>query len=141
MERDGLVPGQLVLEPRDVRFDWTGLPTRWIPGEAQASHIINVLHLLLPEGERWFVETFKRALPLITDESLRADVIGFIGQEAIHAEAHQGVLDYFATQGLDTGPYLRHMEWLFRGSARRSPSTWRSWRRSSTSPRFSATGC
>jgi predicted metal-dependent hydrolase len=114
MERDGLVPGQLVLEPRDVRFDWTGLPTRWIPGEAQASHIINVLHLLLPEGERWFVETFKRALPLITDESLRADVIGFIGQEAIHAEAHQGVLDYFASQGLDTAPYIKHMEWLFR---------------------------
>ena len=111
---DHLVPGQLVLEPRDVRFDWTGLPTRWIPAEPQASHIINVLHLLLPEGERWFVETFKRALPLITDDSLREDVIGFIGQEAIHAEAHQGVLDYFATQGLDTRTYIRHMEWLFR---------------------------
>jgi uncharacterized protein len=111
---DDLVPGQLVLEPRDVRFDWAGLPTRWIPGEAKASHIINVLHLLLPEGERWFVETFKRALPLISDDSLREDVIGFIGQEAIHAEAHQGVLDYFATQGLNTGPYIRHMEWLFR---------------------------
>jgi len=37
---DDLVPGQLVLEPRDVRFDWTGLPARWIPGEPQASHII-----------------------------------------------------------------------------------------------------
>jgi uncharacterized protein len=111
---DDLVPGQLVLEPRDVRFDWTGLPARWIPGEPQASHIINVLHLLLPEGERWFVETFKRALPLITDDSLREDVIGFIGQEAIHAEAHQGVLDYFAAQGLDTGRYIRQVEWLFR---------------------------
>jgi predicted metal-dependent hydrolase len=114
MERDGLVPGQLVLEPRDVRFDWSGLPTRWIPGEPQASHIINVLHLLLPEGERWFVEAFKRALPLITDDSLREDVIGFIGQEAIHAGAHQGVLDHFAAEGLDTGPYIRQIEWLFR---------------------------
>jgi hypothetical protein len=100
MERDCLVPGHLVLESRDVHFDWAGLPAGWIPGEPQASHIINVLHLLLPEGERWFVDTFKRALPLITDDALREDVIGFIGQEALHAEAHQGVLDYFATQGL-----------------------------------------
>jgi uncharacterized protein len=107
-------PHQLVLEPRDVRFDWSGLPLQWIPGEPEASHIINVLHLLLPEGERWFVEVFKRALPLITDESLREDVIGFIGQEAIHAEAHQGVLDYFSAHGLDTSRYIKHMEWLFR---------------------------
>jgi uncharacterized protein len=114
MGQDSLEPGQLVLQPRDVHFDWTGLPLCWIPGQPRASHIINVLHLLLPEGERWFVQTFKRALPLITDETLREDVIGFIGQEAIHAEAHQGVLDYFGSQGLDTSAYIRHMEWLFR---------------------------
>ena len=103
----------LVLEPRDVRFDWTGLPPTWIPGEPVASHVINVLHLMLPEGERWFAATFQRALPLIDDDALREDVIGFIGQEAIHARAHQGVLDYFRANGLDPSPYVRHMEWLF----------------------------
>jgi predicted metal-dependent hydrolase len=97
-------PYGLVLQPRDVRFEWSGLPLRWIPGEPVASHVINVLHLLLPEGERWFVATFKQALPLIRDESLREDVLGFIGQEAIHAEAHEGVLDYFTEHGLDPGP-------------------------------------
>ena len=107
-------PDRLALQPRDVQFDWSGLPLRWIPGEPVASHVINVLHLLLPEGERWFVQTFREALPLIRDEELREDVLGFIGQEAIHAEAHQGVLDYFAARGLDPTPYVRHMEWLFR---------------------------
>jgi uncharacterized protein len=106
-------PDRLVLQPRDVAFDWTGLPLRWIPGEPVAGHVINVLHLLLPEGERWFVETLKQVLPMIRDEALREDVLGFIGQEAIHAEAHQGVLDHFAGQGLDPGPYVRQMEWLF----------------------------
>lgn len=106
-------PDRVVLRPREVAFDWTGLPLRWIPGEPVASHVINVLHLLLPEGERWFVQTLKQVLPLIHDEALREDVLGFIGQEAIHAEAHQGVLDYFAGQGLDPAPYVRHMEWLF----------------------------
>jgi predicted metal-dependent hydrolase len=107
-------PDRLVLQPRDVQFEWSGLPLRWIPGEPLASHVINVLHLLLPEGERWFVRTFRQALPLIHDEELREDVLGFIGQEALHAEAHQGVLDYFAVHGLDPQPYVRHMEWLFR---------------------------
>jgi uncharacterized protein len=111
---DNLIPSQLVLEPRDVHFDWTGLPLSWIPGQPHASHIINVLHLLLPEGERWFAKTFSQALPYITDERLRDDVTGFIAQESIHAEAHQGVLDYFAEHGLDTTRYIRHLEWIFR---------------------------
>jgi uncharacterized protein len=109
-----LEPGPIVLQPRDVCFDWSGLPLRWIGGEPEASHVLSTLHLLLPEGERWFVATFKRALPLIRDEELREDVIGFIGQEAIHAEAHQGVLDYYGQRGVDTTRYVRHMEWLFR---------------------------
>ncbi len=103
----------LVLQPRDVRFDWSRLPMHWIPGEPTATHTINVLHLLLPEGERWFVRVFKQALPLITDGRLREDVLGFIGQEAIHAEAHQGMLDHLLTEGLDPGPYVRQVEWLF----------------------------
>jgi predicted metal-dependent hydrolase len=104
----------LVLQPRDVRFDWSRVPVRWIPGEPMASHTINVLHLLLPEGERWFVRVFRQALPLIGDARVREDVLGFTGQEAMHAEAHQGVLDHLAEAGIDTGGYVRQMEWLFR---------------------------
>ena len=104
----------LVLQPRDVQFDWDALPMHWIPGEPLATHVVNVLHLLLPEGERWFVRTFKEALPLIRDEALREQVLGFIGQEAIHAEAHQGVLDHLLAKGLDPQPYVHQVEFLFR---------------------------
>ncbi|MFE0463072.1 metal-dependent hydrolase [Kitasatospora sp. NPDC058965] len=103
----------LVLEPRDVRFDWSALPLHWIPDEPFATHTVNVLHLLLPEGERWFVEVFKEALPLVRDEQLREEVLGFIGQESIHAEAHQEVLDHLLAQGLDPRPYVRQIAWLF----------------------------
>lgn len=104
----------LVLEPRDVRFDWSQLPLHWIPDEPMATHTINVLHLLLPEGERWFVRVLKDALPMIRDEQLREEVLGFIGQEAIHAEAHQEVLDHLLGQGLDPRPYIRQVTWFFR---------------------------
>jgi len=107
-------PRKVALHARNVAFDWAGLPLAWIPGEVFASHFINVLHLLLPEGERWFVKVFSEALPLIEDEELREDVVGFIGQEGMHAASHQGVQDYFNEHGLDTRPYVAEIEALFR---------------------------
>jgi predicted metal-dependent hydrolase len=58
-------PSKVALHARNVKFDWNGLPFEWIPGQHFASHYINVLHLLLPEGERWFVKVFSDMLPMI----------------------------------------------------------------------------
>lgn len=103
----------LVLEPRDVAFDWANLPLHWVPGEPFVTHTINVLHLLLPAGERWFVNVFTQALPLIKDDKLREEVHGFMGQELIHARSHQSVLDHWKAKGIDTDPYVRQIEWMF----------------------------
>ena len=105
---------QIVLHARDVEFDWSKLPMHWIPGQPQATHTINVLHLALPEGERWFVEVFKQAVPLIRDERLKEDVLGFIGQEAMHAEAHDGAAGHLESAGVAVRPYIAQMEWMFR---------------------------
>jgi predicted metal-dependent hydrolase len=86
----------------------------WIPREPFATHVLNVLHLLLPEGERWFCRAFQQALPLITDNRLAEDVRGFIGQEAVHAEAHQGVLAHLPVKGLDPEPFVENVSWIFR---------------------------
>ena len=99
--------------PRRVRFEWEQTPMHWVPGDPQTTHTINVLHLLLPAGEKWFVRVYRQALPLITDDSLRADVKGFMGQEAVHSRAHAGVLDHLKAQGLDPDPYTRRVDWLF----------------------------
>jgi predicted metal-dependent hydrolase len=101
------------LQARRVRFAWDATPMHWVPGDAETTHIINVLHLLLPAGERWFVEVYKEALPLITDDRLRADVRGFMGQEAVHARAHAAVLEHLNDLGLDPAPFTRRIDWLF----------------------------
>ncbi|MFD9334603.1 metal-dependent hydrolase [Streptomyces sp. NPDC060028] len=101
------------ISPRRVAFDWTTTPLHWIPDEPTATHVINVLHLLLPAGERWFVKVFKEALPLVTDSGLRRDVKGFMGQEATHSVQHAYVLDHLAEQDLPTGAYTRHVDFLF----------------------------
>ncbi|WP_405686204.1 MULTISPECIES: metal-dependent hydrolase [unclassified Streptomyces] len=101
------------ITPRRVSFDWAATPLHWIPDEPTATHVINVLHLLLPAGERWFVKVFKEALPLVADPELLKDVKGFMGQEATHSVQHSHVLDHLAAQRLDTAAYTRHVDFLF----------------------------
>jgi predicted metal-dependent hydrolase len=101
------------LKARNVSFGWEDTPLHWLPGDPFATHTINVLHLLLPAGERWFVHVYKQVLPHIKDDRLREDVIGFIGQEAMHAAAHDDVLPHLRRLGLDPTPYTAQVDWLF----------------------------
>ncbi|MEV6699191.1 metal-dependent hydrolase [Streptomyces sp. NPDC051453] len=105
--------GHHAITPRRVSFDWETTPLHWIPGEPTATHVINVLHLLLPAGERWFVRVFKEGLPLVDDPELLGDVKGFMGQEATHSVQHAYVLDHLAAQRLDTGDFTKHVDFLF----------------------------
>ncbi|MEU3374544.1 metal-dependent hydrolase [Streptomyces sp. NPDC006660] len=104
---------RIELKARAVSFAWDGTPLHWIPGDPFTGHTINVLHLLLPAGERWFVHVYKQVLPYITDDRLREDVIGFIGQEAMHSAAHDDVLPHLKKLGLDPTPYTAQVDWLF----------------------------
>ncbi|NEB82065.1 metal-dependent hydrolase [Streptomyces sp. SID14478] len=101
------------ITPRRVSFDWQTTPLHWIPDEPTATHVINVLHLLLPAGERWFVKVFKEGLPLVDDPELLKDVKGFMGQEATHSVQHGHVLDHLAAQRLETADYTKYVDFLF----------------------------
>ncbi|MFR9749518.1 metal-dependent hydrolase [Nocardia sp. 004] len=113
--RPDSAPGSVALHARNVRFDWTDTPLRWMPEEPIASHLISSLNLLLPEGERMFCAAYTEALPYVRDEKLREAMLGFIGQESMHAETHDKVLrEVLAVHGIDPEPYLRQAEYLFR---------------------------
>lgn len=101
------------IKPRKVHFDLRECPVPWIPKDRFTSHVTNVLHLLLPAGERWFVDVYREALSLVRDEGLRADVRGFMGQEATHARVHDLVLDHLRARGVETEPFTRRVEWMF----------------------------
>ncbi|MDF2895907.1 MAG: putative metal-dependent hydrolase [Rhodococcus erythropolis] len=105
---------KVALAARDVSFDWTGLPMHYFDSNPFATQFANGMNMLLPEGEVFFVDVFQQALPLIKDDAVREDVIGFIGQEATHSSSHQSLLDYLKTQGLNTDPFVAQVQWLFR---------------------------
>ncbi|MBJ7521257.1 MAG: metal-dependent hydrolase [Solirubrobacteraceae bacterium] len=100
------------ITPRDVQFDWDDLSLHYIEGQPIATHITNVMHITLPEGERAMVQALSDALPLVNDDRLRDEMIGFIGQEEIHSTSHEDLHDHLDRQGLDTGPIVRKLEWL-----------------------------
>lgn len=90
------------IKTRRVTFDWSKTPLHWIPGDPVGTHIINSFNIILPAGEKWFIACVKDALPSITDERLREEVKGFIGQEMVHSRSHQGVIDaILAENGID----------------------------------------
>jgi uncharacterized protein len=81
------------IKPRRVSFDWEKTPLHWIPRDPVATHMVNAFNVLLPAGERWFIQVVKDAQPSITDARLLTEIKGFIGQEMVHARSHEGVLE------------------------------------------------
>lgn len=115
-------PGPVQIQARRVHFDIGDVPLEWIPGHPVASHVISLANILLPPAERWFVATFNEALPLVKDPSLAEQMRGFIGQEATHADVHDGVLNQFMVErGVDPEPLLRQLDYFF--SLTLAPST------------------
>lgn len=123
---EGHVEGHPI-ERRMVRFDWTETPAHWIPGDPFASHVINVLHLLLPAGETWFIEVVNRRRSEVTDPELQESIKPFIQQESWHAQAHQHVLDALEKQGIDSKPYTDKLEKSFSGFLAADHPQWPSW--------------
>lgn len=104
---------RILVQARDVEFDWTNLPLHYLPGEPFATHFCNVMHMLLPTGEQFIIDVFKQALPLINDDQLRLDVQGLIAQEVFHSRAHAGVVDYLHAKGIDISPFTDQIRWLY----------------------------
>lgn len=101
------------VRPRKVSFDYGNTPTHWVPNDPHTTHVVNVLHLLLPAGERWFCDVCRRALPEIDDPDLARHVKAFIGQEATHSRAHALVLEDLEARGIDHRAFTRLVDWGF----------------------------
>ncbi|MGU3498271.1 metal-dependent hydrolase [Mycobacterium sp. C31M] len=103
----------IALHARAVQFDLSDVPAHYVYGNPVATHLYNALSLLLPAGEDWFITVLKEALPHIEDGKLREDVIGFMGQESQHANAHAGLNEYLAAHGIDPAPMVERADYVF----------------------------
>jgi predicted metal-dependent hydrolase len=70
-------------------LDFAGTPRHFVAGDPLRSHIAAMLSAVFPEGEDFFVRTVRNYRGSITDAELKAQVSGFIGQEALHGREHR----------------------------------------------------
>lgn len=105
----------MAMEARKLNGASVGIPARhmsfplpdgkprfcFYEGNALASSLFAVFSGIFPPGERFFVESVRRFRDQVGDETLRAQISGFIGQEAIHGREHEHLNEWFQRQGFD----------------------------------------
>lgn len=78
------------IPPRRVKFDFSKetVPHYFFANSAFKSTFILAMSSTFPEGELLFVKSVKQFRDRISDPKLKAEIAGFIGQEALHSQAH-----------------------------------------------------
>lgn len=68
--------------PADRVHDWIG------DGGVQFTHLMNTMSLVIPVGERFFIDAVRHYRDQLTDPDLKKAATAFIGQEAMHGREH-----------------------------------------------------
>lgn len=100
---------------RRPSFSFTDLPRHWVGGSRLGTWFGNAGHVFIPLGEKMFIDSVKIFRDRITDPGLRREVAAFIGQESVHARAHEAVWDELRSHGAPIDTYADLIE-RFRGT-------------------------
>ena len=83
----------------DFGFQEATSPRHFYGNDPFLSTFWNTFSSLLPEGESFFVEAVRHYRDQITDPTLKAQVAGFIGQEAMHSKEHDAFNQMIKAKG------------------------------------------
>ncbi|BAP13045.1 MAG: metal hydrolase [Alcanivorax borkumensis] len=95
--------GALVgIPPRHINFSFPeNMPKYFYAGNATATTFFAMLSGFFPPGERYFMESVRHFRNEVKDETLRAEISGFMGQEAIHGREHDRLNNILSEYGFD----------------------------------------
>lgn len=88
------------LKVRNVNFKFDKVPKHWVLNSAIATHFINSMHVVFPEGEKFFIRSVRRFSNRVKSDALRKEINNFCGQEGVHAREHQRFWEVMEEQGL-----------------------------------------
>jgi predicted metal-dependent hydrolase len=92
---------------RKVKFDLQKkLVRHYFKGNVFSTHLSNSLHIIFPEGEKFFIRSCRKFLDRIDDPTLKQEVIDFMGQEGMHSAAHKDFWQYLEKQGFKVQPFV-----------------------------------
>ncbi len=93
-----------IIKTRRLDLDYPAdtLPRHYVSDDVAMSHIVSMLSAVFPEGEDFFVQSVRNFRDRVTDPELKAQVAGFIGQEAMHSREHRAFNESLAQLGYPT---------------------------------------
>ena len=104
-------PQQVEIKPQRMGFEFGDhVPRYWVADSYLISHTMNALSVLFPKGEQFFVDSVRHFRGLVTDERLKEEVRGFIGQEAMHSLEHVAMNEHVRRQGMPIEELEAHLE-------------------------------
>jgi predicted metal-dependent hydrolase len=81
------------------------------------THFVNTLHILFPEGEKFFIRSIMHFKDQFKDdEALNAAVKDFIGQEGVHQKLHRDfwkVMEVRTLMPKDSGSFIMPLPGVF----------------------------
>lgn len=113
------------IPPRRMDFDFVeaDAPRYFYGNDPFLSHFWNTFSSLLPEGEAFFVQAVRHYRDQITDPLLKAQVAGFIGQEAMHSKEHLAFNNMMGSKGMPMEALHRDIGWLLKAAAKYTPKS------------------
>lgn len=101
------------IKVRRVNFQFNKkTPRFYYKNNPFSTHFINVLHIVFPTGERFFVNSTLKYLKRIEDEKLKKQVRNFCGQEGIHSSMHERFWNILKENGYDVSGFEKHIDTL-----------------------------
>jgi predicted metal-dependent hydrolase len=90
------------MQVRNVKFNFDDIKeVHYIGSNVFATHFLNALHVIFPEGEKLFIRSVKNFYTEIKDPELKAQMRDFMSQEAIHHREHERFWEQLEEMGLN----------------------------------------
>ncbi len=105
------LPEGVAIQPR--RFEWRELasvPQYWFAGSPLITHMENAFSILIPPGERFFIQSVRNYEHAVTDPEQKALVRAFVQQEGQHIRAHNELNRSLGRFGVDVEREVAHAE-------------------------------
>lgn len=96
----------------DFKYDDKEIDRFYFKKNPFSTHFVNTLHLLFPDGERFFINSMLQFSGRFNNEKIRKDVKSFCGQEGIHSIEHEKIVQILQEKGYKTEPYLKSVRWI-----------------------------
>ncbi|MCK7552503.1 metal-dependent hydrolase [Marinobacter goseongensis] len=106
-------PENVSIKPQRMGFEFgEQVPQYWLNNSHLLSHTMNALSVLFPQGEQFFVDSVRYYRDQISDPKLKAEVRGFIGQEAMHSLEHDTMNQHIRDRGMPVEELEKQLEVL-----------------------------